>query len=302
MKKVLVTGLDSFTGHYILNALTDDGYEVFGFCRKNLKNAENIILGELSNIESIRASILEVRPDYVIHLAAVSSVQHDDKLDIYRTNVMGTLNLLEAIKSSGHNVEQVVIASSANIYGNRSEGMIDEDHPIKPVNEYAASKAAMELAVKPYGFYLPITIVRPFNYTGVLQSNRFLIPKIVSHFAQRKTVLELGNTDISRDFSDVRDIANYYSSLLGNEKSIGKTINFCSGESLSLDQILSYLSKIANFSPEIKINPAFVRKNDVKALWGDNSLLKKTVGECRRFEFFDTLEWMFEHEAYFNRI
>lgn len=294
MKKVLVTGLDSFTGHYIHNALTDDGYDVFGFCRKNLKNAKNITIGELSNTESIRASVMEVRPDYVIHLAAVSSVQHDDKLDIYRTNVMGTLNLLEAIKSSGLEVEQVVVASSANIYGNKSEGMIEENHPAKPVNEYAASKAAMELAVKPYGFHLPITIVRPFNYTGVLQSNSFLIPKIVSHFAGRKTVLELGNTDISRDFSDVRDIASYYSSLLGNEKSVGKTINFCSGESLSLDQVLSYLSEIANFSPEIKINPAFVRENDVKALWGDNTLLTETTGKTRRFTFIETLQWMYD--------
>ncbi|TPV55133.1 NAD-dependent epimerase/dehydratase family protein [Aestuariibacter sp. GS-14] len=293
MKKVLVTGLDSFTGYYVNELLVSAGYDVFGYCRQNPNNDAQIIQGDLLSPDRLEAAVKQVQPNFVIHLAAVSSVQHSDKLDIYRTNVIGTLNLLEAIKKAKVGITKIILASSANIYGNKTEGMISESHPAEPVNEYAASKAAMEMAIKPYAMQLPITVVRPFNYTGVSQSRNFLIPKIVSHFVEKKSVLELGNIDVSRDFSDVRDISQYYVGLLENEEAIGKIFNLCSGVSHKLADVIGYLESISGHRPEIKINQDFVRKNDVKVLLGDNTILLKTIHKKPNYTLMNTLEWMY---------
>ena len=146
-----------------------------------------------------------------------------------------------------------------------------EDSPVNPANDYAVSKLAMEYMAKTYMGRLPVVITRPFNYTGVGQNERFLIPKIISHVKRKEAGISSA-IDIQRDFSDV-DIARYYMRT-AEICLLGKTINFCSGKACSLMQILDQAQKIAGHSLEIRSLQEFKRDNEVHTLSGDNTELR----------------------------
>jgi nucleoside-diphosphate-sugar epimerase len=111
---------------------------------------------------------------------------------------------------------------------------------------------------------LPIVLARPFNYTGIGQDEKFLIPKIVSHFKRRALSIELGNLDVSRDFSDVRDVVAVYADLLLDAQGVeGQTLNVCSGRAYALRDVLNLAESITKHTVEIRVNPALVRSNEV---------------------------------------
>ncbi|MBN1379012.1 MAG: GDP-mannose 4,6-dehydratase [Gammaproteobacteria bacterium] len=279
---VLVTGLlDSFTGKYLQPALESEGHQVVA------------LVSDLTDAPSLAAEIAELNPHYVIHLAAITYVGHGDSNAIYEVNLMGTRNLLQALSFSESKIKHVVLASSANIYGNSSEGKISESARANPANDYAVSKYAMELAAGLWKDKLPITITRPFNYTGVGQNEVFLIPKIVAHFKQKKSVIELGNLDVWREFNDVRFVVDSYTKLIARLPTVsGQPINICTGKAYSLREVISLCEKITGHTLEIKVNPDFVRPNEVRILKGDNSLLKSVIGEYTHYELEQTLTWM----------
>jgi GDP-6-deoxy-D-talose 4-dehydrogenase len=233
-----------------------------------------------------------VRPDYLIHLAAISFVQHADAEAFYRVNVIGTLNLLQAMVDAKLSPRRVLIASSANIYGNAKAEVITEEQPPQPVNHYAASKLAMEYMVRTWCDRLPIVITRPFNYTGVGQEPHFLIPKIVSHFVRRAPIIELGNLDVEREFSDVRMVASAYRRLI-EDAPAGEIFNICSGVAYSLAEVLAMMAKIAGYTIEVTVNPAFARPNEVKRLVGSPKKLHDLVGHIETIPLHETLDWMY---------
>ncbi len=140
---------------------------------------------------------------------------------------------------------------------------------------------------------LPIVIVRPFNYTGRGQDERFLLPKMVAHFRRRAPTIELGQLAIARDFSDVRTVAACYRGLLDAGQP-GQVYNICSGHSVSLQAALDMLAEIAGYRIEVQVNPAFVRANDVLTLAGDNTRLRAAVGDIAPVPLATTLRWMYE--------
>ena len=152
----------------------------------------------------------------------------------------------------------------------------------------------MEYLAKTYMTRLGIVMTRPFNYTGVGQETRYLIPKIVSHFTARAPHIELGNTDVERDFSDVRDVARAYR-LLAEARPIGEIFNLCSGEATALETCIRMASEITGHDIETKINPGFVRANEVKTLCGSSEKLDRLTGHERRYSIRDTMEWMLEN-------
>ncbi len=298
MKKILVTGADGFTGRYLAVELQRAGYEVHGLVRNaaaaDVEGVSALHAADLSDAASLAKVVQEVQPHKVVHLAAIAFVAHGDVEAIYRTNLVGTRNLLEVLAQSNAPLDAVLLASSANVYGNSVGGVLDENTPPAPANDYAVSKLAMEYAARLYADRLPLITVRPFNYTGVGQADNFLIPKIISHVRRRAPLIELGNIDVERDFSDVRNVVQSYRRLLEAPAAVGQTFNVCSGQAWSLNDVLNMAREISGPDFEVRVNPAFVRQNEVKTLVGSRAKLDAVVGEVPEIALRDTLRWMLE--------
>lgn len=293
--RALITGIEGFTGRYMVTELERAGYQVFGTCAGGTTQLDGRLLrADLLDIRALEAAVDAVRPDVVVHLAAIAFVGHGNASSFYHTNVVGTRNLLAALVKVGCKPRSVLLASSANVYGNTTNGVLDESTPPNPANDYAVSKLAMEYMARLWLDRLPIVIARPFNYTGVGQSQDFLIPKIVGHFQCCAARIELGNLDVWRDFSDVRALAEAYRRLLEVDAT-GQIVNVCSGRTLSLRQVLSMMEKISGHFMEVEVNPAFVRAGEVKTLGGNPRHLCSLIGEWSSPPLEQTLAWMLKN-------
>jgi nucleoside-diphosphate-sugar epimerase len=279
--KILVTGSQGFTGRYVIEELIKNNHEV-------LDLDSNLLDKKALDIEIQSKEI-----DAVIHLAAIAFVQHSDVNAIYENNIIGTRNLLDTLASYVPNVKHILIASSANVYGNAKLEKITEDTPLNPANDYAISKVAMEHMARLWMDRLPITITRPFNYTGVGQSEDFVMPKIVRHFKEKKDFIELGNVEVWREFNDVRSIASIYQKLIELKPVFG-AVNLCSGIAYSLKEIIEMVSLTSNHKINIKVNKDFIRKSEVKKLAGDPAKLEQKIGKINYLKLNDTLSWMFK--------
>jgi len=289
-KKVLITGINSFTGEHLKADLEKNGYDVFGCDISVSENSRNIVC-DLRSKDSLTDCIKSVMPEYVIHLGAITYVPHGDVKMIYEVNTIGTVNLLESLLACGCDIRKILMPSTANLYGTPDVDFIDESVRPSPVNHYSVSKLAMEYAASLYFDKFPILITRPFNYTGVGQDKKFVIPKIISHFRGKKDVIEMGTTNVIRDFSDVRFVVSAYRRLL-DSGAHSEAVNICSGEGTCLDDILAYASEISGQSIEVRVNPEFVRPNEIPKLIGSNNRLKQIIGDIAPIHIKDTVRWM----------
>jgi len=297
-RRAFVTGLAGFTGRYMAQRLAAAGYDVWGTVAPGAARPDDPALAhctllpvDLLDANATRAALADARPDAVVHLAARAHVAQDEPSQTYAVNIVGTRNLLAALTGLDRRPSAVLLASSANIYGNSTAGVLDESVAPAPANDYAVSKLAMEYAAKLWADRLPIVIARPFNYTGVGQDDAYLLPKLVSHFARNAPRISLGNLDVSRDFSDVRDVTAAYLKLL-EAAPAGETFNICSERAYSLKEVLAMLSRIAGYVIDVTIDPRFVRHNEVKSLSGSRDKLRRAVGELPVTPLDETLRWM----------
>lgn len=279
-----------FTGYYLSKALINAGYQVHGM-GANPSQEVNYHQLDLLDVAAMRCLVAQIQPTVVVHLAAIAFVGHADPEAFYRVNLIGTHHLLSVLAEMSPNLECLLLVSSANIYGNANEGVLDENQTPAPENDYAVSKLAMENMAKLWLSKLPIVTVRPFNYTGVGQSEQYLLPKIVSHFKRKEKQIELGNLDIRRDFSDVRAVVTAYVGLI-QSKPIGQVFNVCSGQATSLQEVLAMMKELVGYSIEVNVNPAFVRPNEVKILIGSADRLKTVLPEWQTITLRETLAWM----------
>lgn len=299
MARTLVTGANGFTGNYVVRKLAEAGHEVHALARPDTLGAPANELASLTYVDLVDLAAVEsvvdkVRPEWVVHLAAISFVAHNDIREIYNANVIGSRNLLQALSSVDRSPSAVLIASSANIYGNVQSGALTEDTIPQPVNDYAISKLAMEHVSHMFSSRVPIILVRPFNYTGVGQSTNFVIPKIVQHARSSTAKIKLGNIDIRRDFSDVRSVADVYLRLLGCPGAVGGVFNLCSGRTYSLREILSVVEEASNHKFDIELDPALVRRHEIGTLYGDGGRLSELIGPIEMPPLEATLKWMLE--------
>lgn len=283
----LLTGAGGFTGRYLGAALRQRGYQVVGLENSGPSPCD------LTNAGETALAVRAARPDLVVHLAAMSFVGHGNAEEFYRVNVFGTLNLLEALSQLDAPPRQILIASSANVYGTPPIEVLDESVCPSPVNHYANSKLAMEHIVRTWFDRLPIVITRPFNYTGPGQAGHFLIPKIVRHFRQRAPVIELGNLHVVRDFSDVDDVIASYMALLESDVR-SEIVNLCSGRGVALLDVIDTMNRLAGYEIEVRVNPDLVRANEVPRLVGSNAKLRSLVQLPAPKPFSETLRRMYE--------
>ena len=299
-RRAFVTGLTGFTGRYMAQRLEAAGYDVWGTVTPGATRPDDpafanctLLPVDLLDANAMRAAVADARPDAVVHLAARAHVARDAPSQTYAVNIVGTRNLLAALAGLDRRPAAVLLASSANVYGNSTAGVLDETVLPAPANDYAVSKLAMEYAAKLWADRLPIVIARPFNYTGVGQDDAYLLPKLVSHYARNAPRISLGNLDVSRDFSDVRDVTAAYLKLL-EAAPAGETFNVCAERAYSLKEVLAMLSRIAGYVIDVTIDPRFVRHNEVKRLSGSRDKLRRAVGELPATPLDDTLRWMME--------
>ena len=281
--KILVTGTAGFTGQFFQAAAQRAGHEIVA------------LQADLTNKAAVASEVAKEAPDAVVHLAAISFVGHADDAAFYSVNVVGTTHLLAALADLNKPLKKILLASSANVYGNCEASPITESQPPAPVNHYAMSKLAMELMARTYMDRLPIVITRPFNYVGPGQAPHFLIPKLVSHFARHAHHIELGNMHVEREFNDVRMVCDAYLMMLQHGQP-GETYNVCSGQPYTLKHVIDTLSSLTGHVLETRVNPAFVRKNEVHRLCGDPAKLQNLVKESHTTLYHpdlrETLQWM----------
>lgn len=281
LMRVGITGADGFTGVYLLDVLAARGAIAVP------------LMADLRDPTAVALEIAAARIDRLVHLAGIAFVASDDWAQFYAVNQIGTFTLLDAVARVSPGI-RCVLASSAQVYGAQASGIISEDHPVAPSNHYAISKYAMELGSHQWRDRLEIVITRPFNYTGLGQEARYLIPKIVDHLKRRASVIELGNLDVKRDFGDVRSVTEAYTALVLGEETPPPVVNLCSGAVYGLRDVVSMASEIAGHQLDIRVNPDFVRANDVPVLGGDPGRLAATLPGWSPIALRDTLTWMIE--------
>lgn len=264
--RILLTGADGFTGRPFTERAKAAGHTVLP------------LLADLTNADALREEVLATAPDAVVHLAAISFVGHSSDHAFYAVNVVGTTNLLNAVAELPVRPHRVLLASSANIYGNTAHSPIAETQAPAPVNHYGMSKLAMEYMARNYADRLNLVITRPFNYTGPGQDVNFLIPKLAMHFAARSPSISLGNLHVEREFNDIQMVCDAYLMLLQHGVP-GEAYNVCSGHPYTLRHVLDVFSQLTSHQPEIQVNPAFVRPNEVHRLCGNPEKLDKLFAE-----------------------
>lgn len=277
--RVALTGASGFTGHVVQAALAARGVEAVS------------LAADLTDGAAVAREVADTPFDRLIHLAALAFVGVADWQGFYQVNQIGTFHLLDAVARHRPGT-RCLLASSAQVYGPGAEGLIGEDVPTNPANHYAVSKLAMERGSALWGGQLELVIARPFNYTGVGQPTDYLLPKIVDHFRRRADVIELGNTWVKRDFGDVRAVAEAYAGLILAEAPPA-VVNVATGRVWAIDNILAILTELSGHRIEVRVNPAFVRANDVPVLGGDVSRLRTALPDWRPRELADTLGWMY---------
>lgn len=273
-QRLLLTGGSGFVGQVLCGLVEREPAYNLQQCAPSLRM-------ELRERESLLQGIEETRPDYVIHLAAQSFIPRalENPGETLEINLMGTLNLLEALRRAKFRGRMLYIGSGDE-YGliEASKLPVREDHPLRPRNPYAVSKAAAEMLCSQWALTekMDIVMARPFNHIGPGQDERFAISAFARQLAEvrlgRKPArIEVGNLDVSRDFSDVEDVGRAYLLLLRKGRS-GNVYNVCSGKEYRLKELLTKLVELAGVDVEIVIDPA--RQRPAEQI--------RMVGDCRR--------------------
>ena len=281
---ILVTGAGGFTGRHFIERASSRAHTIIP------------LSVDLRDKAAVRDAVQAVDFDAVLHLAGISFVGHKDEAAFYTINVIGTTNLLAALAEKKSTKPRcVLIASSANVYGNSDKSPIPEIQQTSPVNHYATSKLAMEHMALTYLDRLPIVVARPFNYTGRGQDLNFIIPKLVDHFAHRAQTIELGNVHTEREYNDVRMVCDAYLALLEHGQA-GEAYNVCAGHTHTLQSVMNTLTQLTGHDLEVRINSAFVRATEVIRLCGSPDKLAALLSEnniaLQQPSLQDTLKWM----------
>ena len=299
MKKYLITGFSGFVARHFLDYLYEKkadcevlgvdvnppGLDIARYADRFEVSFRQVNLLDKEELAEIVRGFL---PDFVLHLAAFSSVsyswQHPTECVLNNTNIF--LNVAEAIRSIDAPCRILSVGSSEE-YGNvdRSKLPLMEDMRLHPVSPYAAARVSQELLSKVYvdGYDMDIVMTRSFNHFGPYQDDRFVIPSFlkrireVADSGKKEGVIETGDTTIVRDFVDVRDVVRAYYLLL-QEGQPGEIYNVCGGRGIALSELITEMADILNVTIMTRLNPELVRPGDNRVVIGSYEKIKKEVG------------------------
>ncbi|VBB09319.1 gdp-mannose 4 6 dehydratase [Lucifera butyrica] len=300
--RVLVTGAGGFVGRYMVTELLRRGHEVFaGVIQDGMNGTVGVrhIGFDVTDFAQTKDAICQVRPDGIVHLAAQSMVTQswsDPAATVY-VNTIGTVNVAMAIREIGRPVKMVNIGTSEE-YGlaGKAGFPLMEDAEGQPQNPYASSKLAagqivLQMAAKDN---LNIIHVRPFNHFGPGQRVGFVISDFASQISKIEQglaprIIRVGNLNVKRDFTDVRDVILAYAALLENSVQTG-TYNVCSGIPRNIGGILNGMIEMAKVSIDVEIDKSRFRPSDVPLFVGSQEKISKTVGWRPRRDFAESLQ------------
>lgn len=312
--RALITGITGFAGSHLVEYLLEHQpeVEIFGTrrWRSRMENIDHLtdritlIETDLRDYRSVHTCLEESQPDFVFHLAAQSFVptSWNAPTDTLDTNVVGQTHLFEAIRALG--LDPVIqIACSSEEYGlvHKEETPITEENPLRPLSPYAVSKVAQDFLGYQYfmSYGLKVIRTRGFNHTGPRRGEVF----VTSNFAKQvariaagldEPVIRVGNLEAIRDFTDVRDMVRGYW-LAVNHATPGEVYNLCSGEGITIRELLDRLIELAGVDVRIEQDPARMRPSDVEILLGDRSKFERDTGWKPEIPFDQTLRDTYEY-------
>jgi NAD dependent epimerase/dehydratase len=287
-RKVLITGADGFIGSHLVEALVRAGAKVRAMVLYNSFNSwgwlddvparadVEVRAGDIRDAEFVRTAAADT--EIVFHLAALIAIpySYDAPRSYIDTNVSGTLNVLQAARAAG--VEQLLVASTSEVYGTARYVPIDEAHPRQPQSPYSASKIAADCLAESFhlSFGMPVTIVRPFNTYGPRQSARAVIPTIIMQLMSGQRRIRLGSIDPTRDLNYVGDTCGGFIALAGCPAAVGKSVNLGSGREISIGDLAHLIARIMGVEIEIETDQQRLRPvaSEVQRLLCDNSLVQ----------------------------
>lgn len=309
--KVFISGIAGFAGSHLAELLLRENYEVYGLIRyrSKLDNIQHIIpqlklvYGDLRDSHSIEQLMQDITPDYVFHLAAQSYVPMSWKapVDTMETNVVGTINLFEAVRKLDKET-RIHFAGSSEEYGlvREDECPIVEEQPLKPLSTYGVSKITGEKLcyqyVKSYG--MKIVSTRAFNHSGPRRGEQFVTSNFAKQIAEiengAEPIIHVGNLTAQRDFTDVRDMVRAY--LLAIKVcQYGVPYNICSGRAISIESLLNRLLSMSKVKVEVVQDADRMRPSDVPVLQGDCTLFKNATGWERSYSLDETLNDLLDY-------
>lgn len=296
---ILITGVGGFAGSHLAALCAQRDEEIFGVGRgerpgiAGLAGYERVDLGDGA---ALRAVLARLRPDRVFHLAAEASVARswEAPAEVVTANVRSTLNLLEAVRAEAPEA-RVLVACSGEEYGPPRRLPVDEDHPLSPRNPYAASKAMADVLAGSYADAHGLCVVRTraFNHTGPGQSDTYVVSSFARQIAEaeagggERALLDTGNLDVRRDFSDVRDVVRAY--RLALEHGEPGVFNVCSGRATPVSDILTGLAAHSSLKVERRLDPSRLRENEVPEIAGSHQKLTEATGWQPEIALSDTL-------------
>ena len=310
--RALITGVCGFVGGYLSERLVSGGYKVFGTRRSSeplsglasVKGKVKLLECDLTDVASLEKAVKKAKPDLVFHLAAQSSVTASWQApqETLSTNIVGTVNLLEALRKYGCDA-RIQVSGSSDEYGlvYASEVPIKETNPLRPLSPYGVSKVATDLLACQYckSYGLKTVVTRSFNIEGPGRGEAFATSNFSKQIAEieaglRKPVVSVGNLDAVRDYSDVRDVvvAMELAALKGEP---GEAYNVCSGKGLKVRQMLDLLLGRSTEKILVKPDPARMRPADVPLLIGDSTKLRKRTGWAPKIPFEKTMGDMLDY-------
>ena len=291
MKKAMIIGAAGFVGNYLMEYLWKEcNMEVYvtkllreEISNNNVKEYNLDILDK----EAIVSLLFEIRPDYIFHLAAQSSVGLAWKnpcltIDV---NIKGSVNVMDAVRELYYK-PRVILIGSGEEYGhiNEGESPIKEENMIRPGNIYAATKVCQNMIGNIYAqaYDMELMMVRAFNHIGPTQAPIFVVADFCKQVAEiekgiREPVMYVGNLEAQRDFTDVRDVVRAYAMLIEKGKS-GETYNVGSGHAVSIREILELIISLSHQNIKVEIDPNKLRPVDVPIIEADTTKLRKLTG------------------------
>ncbi len=310
--RALITGLGGFAGRHLAALLLERGVAVHGTVHGAAGLAGLRELAQrfpafgdacvhrvdVGDAHAVADLVAAVQPDGVFHLAGLSFVpdSHADPTAVFRTNALGTIHVLAAVRAQRPEC-RVLVVGSAEAYGliGADDLPVREDCPLRPLTPYGASKAAADLIAAQWarGYGLPIVSVRPFNHIGPGQRPPFVCADFARQLAaiergQQEARIEVGNLDVVRDFSDVRDVVAAYAALWEHGVA-GEAYNVCAGVGHSVREMLDTLIELSGLRVEVQVVAARVRAAEVPRIVGSADKLRAATGWTPRHAWRDTL-------------